>query len=166
MADRRTPEDVQAALDALGLDMKIVHYDVSTATARQAADAIGVSLGSIVKSLCFVVDGEPVMVLVSGDRLVDKRKLGQLFSVSRKKVRIADAGTTLRETGYLPGEVPPVGYANPLPIIIDESLSRFGVVYAAAGAPNANFAIPYANLIKATGGIEADISREIKDRGK
>ncbi len=159
MTQPRTPDDVKAAMEALGLDLTIITYDVSTATAQQAADAIGTSLGSIVKSLCFAVADEPVLVLTAGDQLVDDRKLGQLLGVGRKKVKIADAETTLEATGYLPGGVPPLGHATPLSIIIDETLSRFEVVYAAAGAPNINFGIPYETLVEVTSGRVADIAK-------
>jgi Cys-tRNA(Pro) deacylase len=162
MTDQHTPDDFKAVLDALGLDLDIIAYDVSTATAQQAAEAIGTSLGSIVKSLCFLVGDEPVIVLTAGDQLVDDRKLGQLFGVGRKKVKIADAETTLQVTGYLPGGVPPLGHVQPLAIIIDETLSRFETVYAAAGAPSINFGIPYETLVEVTGGRVVDIVKEPK----
>jgi prolyl-tRNA editing enzyme YbaK/EbsC (Cys-tRNA(Pro) deacylase) len=110
----RTPDDVQAALDALGLDIQVQMFETSTATSQEAADSIGTSLGSIAKSLCFLVGGEPVVVIASGDQRVDDRKLGALREVSRKKVKIANAEATVEATGYAPGGVPPVGHANAL----------------------------------------------------
>jgi len=160
MATQRTPDDVQAALDAFGLNIPVVTYRASTATAQEAAEAIGTNLGSIVKSLCFIVDGAPVIVLAAGDRLVDSRKLGALFGIGRKRVTIADHATTLRATGYPPGGVPPLGHASLLPIVIDRTLSRFEIVYAAAGASNANFAIPFETLVRVTGGRVEDIAKE------
>lgn len=156
----RTPQDVQAVLEALGLELRVQVFDASTATAPQAAAAIGTELGSIVKSLCFVVDGQPVLVLAAGDRLVDDRKLAALYGVGRKKVRIADAETTLRATGYAPGGVAPVGHPQPLPILIDATFERYEVVYAAAGSPNAIFPIPLPTLIQITGGRLVDIAKE------
>ncbi len=160
MTEPRTPEDVQAALDALGLDIRVRIFETSTATAQEAADSVGTELGSIVKSLCFLVGGEPVIVLAAGDQKVDARKLGALFGVSRKKVRIADAQTTLEATGYEPGGVPPVGHVRPLPILIDETLSRFEIVYGAAGSPRAIFEIPFKTLVEITGGRVADLAKE------
>lgn len=101
--------DVEAALEGLGLETRVMTFDDSTATAPEAAEAIGTALGSIVKSLCFVVAGQPVIVLTTGDRRVDDRKLSALYGVGRKKVKIADAETTMAETGYAPGGVPPGG---------------------------------------------------------
>ena len=60
-----TPQDVQAALDAIGLNIHVQVFETSTATAQEAADSIGCELGAIVKSLCFVIDGQPVIVLTA-----------------------------------------------------------------------------------------------------
>ncbi len=155
-----TTDDVQAALIAVGLDVQVMLFQQSTATAQQAADAIGTPLGSIVKSLCFVVAGQPVLVLAAGDRLVDDRKLGSLYDVGRKKVKIADYETTVRTTGYAPGGVPPVGHPTPLPVLVDASLQRFQKVFAAAGAPNAVFPIGLSELVRITSGRVVDIAKE------
>lgn len=151
--------DVETALQGLGLEMRVLTFDDSTATAPQAAEAIGTELGSIVKSLCFVVAGEPVIVLTAGDRRVDDRKLSALYGVGRKKVKIADAKTTIATTGYAPGGVPPVGHRTELPVLIDETLARFETVYAAAGSENAIFAVPYEALVQVTGGRVADVAK-------
>jgi prolyl-tRNA editing enzyme YbaK/EbsC (Cys-tRNA(Pro) deacylase) len=158
--EARTSDDVQAVLDALGLDIQVQVFDTSTATSQEAADSIGTSLGSIAKSLCFLVGSEPVVVIASGDQRVDDRKLGALRGVSRKKVKIADAESTVRATGYAPGGVPPVGHANPLPVLIDQTLSRFELVYAAAGSPHAIFPIPYQTLVDVTDGEVVDVWKE------
>lgn len=155
----RTPDDVQAALDGLGLDVKVQHFDTSTATSQEAADSIGTSLGSIAKSLCFLMADEPVLVIASGDQRVDDRKLGALRGISRKKVKIADAESTVQATGYAPGGVPPVGHATQLPIYVDETLSRFKLVYAAAGSPHAIFPIAYQTLVEITGGEVVDFAK-------
>jgi prolyl-tRNA editing enzyme YbaK/EbsC (Cys-tRNA(Pro) deacylase) len=157
---QRTPEDVQAALAALGVESKVQHFTTPTATATQAAEAIGTTLGSIVKSLCFLVDGKPVLVLAAGDKQVDDRKLGTLYDVSRKKVKIADAETTIETTGFAPGGVSPVALAATIPIHIDQSLGRFETVYAAAGSPHAIFPIKLVELVRVTGGALIDVTRD------
>ena len=156
----RTPEEVQAALRELGVDARIRIFETSTATAQQAASAIGAPLGSIVKSLCFLIDGGPVLVLTAGDKLVDDRKLAERHGVGRKKVKIADADTTLQVTGYTPGGVSPVALARPVPIYIDRTLTRFDTVYAAAGAPNAIFPIRLDDLVRITSGQVVDVARD------
>jgi len=152
-------ERVQAALDARGLGIKVVEFIASTATAPEAA-AAGCDLGAIVKSLLFLIDGQPTLVLVAGDRMADHKKLAAQFDVSKKRVKLADAETVLRVTGYEVGGVPPVGHNNPLCTMVDESLKRFEIVWAAAGAHNAVFPIDCAKLIEITGGRVAAITEE------
>jgi Cys-tRNA(Pro) deacylase len=153
-------ERVRAALAELGVETEITKYPRSTRTAEDAANTIGVPLGSIVKSLLFLVAGKPVLVLMAGDRRVDTAKLAALYGVGKKRVRIADAETVRRITGFAIGGVPPVGHVTSLPVLIDESLSRFEVVHAAAGSPRANFPIRYEKLVEVTGGWVVDLSEE------
>ena len=160
MDTMKPSERVQAALDARGLGIKVVEFTASTATAPEAAATVGCNLGAIVKSLLFLVDGQPTLVLVAGDRMADHKKLAAQFDVSRKRVKLADAGTVLRVTGYEIGGVPPVGHNSPLPTMVDESLGRFETVWAAAGAHNAVFPIALAKLIEITGGRVAAITEE------
>ncbi len=145
-------ERVQAALDTMGLDIHVVEFKASTATAPEAAAAAGCELGAIVKSLLFLIDGQPVLTLVAGDRLADQKKLATRFGVGKKKVKLADAETVLRVTGYEVGGVPPLGHPVKLPTLVDESLGRFETVWAAAGMHNAVFPIAYAKLVEITGG--------------
>ena len=140
-----------------GLDISVVELDKSTRTAQLAAEAIGTELGSIVKSLVFLADDKPALVLVAGDRRADTKKLAQVLEA--KKVKIADADTVRAQTGFAVGGVPPVGHHTPLPTIIDRSLSRFETVYAAAGSPNAVFPIAYDMLLRVTAGQVADVTQ-------
>ncbi len=153
----RSVDRVRQALADLGVDTEITHYPQGTRTAADAAAAIGVSLGSIVKSLVFTVDGEPLLVLVAGDRRADTAKLARLLGVSKNKIRFADADTVRAATGFAIGGVPPVGHTNTMPTLIDETLGRFEVVHAAAGTPRANFPIPFTQLVEITGGQIADV---------
>jgi Cys-tRNA(Pro) deacylase len=141
-----------------GLDISVIELDKSTRTAQLAAEAIGTELGSIVKSLVFLADGKPALVLVAGDRRADTKKLAQVLEA--QKVKIADADTVRAETGFAIGGVPPVGHHAPLPTLIDQSLGRFEAVYAAAGAPNAVFPIAYDMLLQVTAGQVADVTED------
>jgi len=153
-------ERVQAALDILGLGIHVVEFEASTATAPEAAAAAGCELGAIVKSLLFLVDGQPALVLVAGDRMADHKKLAARFEVGKKRVKLADAETVLRVTGYEVGGVPPVGHPVKLPTLVDASLSRFETVWAAAGAHNAVFPIAFSKLVEITGGQVAALTEE------
>ncbi len=152
-----TIQDVQAALDGLGTGIRVQTFETSTATSAEAAASIGTTLGSIVKSLVFMADGQPLVILASGDQRIDTRKLAAMYNISRKKVKVATTEECVTIIGYAPGGVPPVGHRSRVPILIDQTLGRYEMVYAAAGAPNAIFPIPYAKLVEITGGQVADV---------
>lgn len=162
MTDTLTPDDVKKALSAAGLDTEIQFFESSTATSQQAADNIGCELGQIVKSLCFMINDErPVLVLASGDRRIDERKLSALYDVGRKKVRAANAEQCIAIFGYAPGGVPPLGHRTAgIPVHVDESLKRYTRVYAAGGAHNAIFPVQLDDLVNATGGQFTDVKRD------
>lgn len=156
-----TPVDVQAALDQFGLALQIRIFDTLTATSQQAADSIGCELGQIVKSLAFLVDDRPIVILASGDQRIDDRKIAALFEVSRKKIRIATPEQCIEIYGYAPGGVPPVGHRTPgLTVYIDDALNRYEQVYAAAGSPNAIFAVTLNYLAHISGGTFANLRRD------
>jgi Cys-tRNA(Pro) deacylase len=145
-------ERVQAALDTNSPGTRVVEFEESTATAPEAAAAAGCELGAIAKSLLFLIDGQPTLVLVAGDRMADSKKLAALSGVGKKKVKLADAETVRRVTGYEVGGVPPVGHETKLPVLVDESLGRFETVWGAAGAHNAVFPIAFSRLVEITRG--------------
>lgn len=150
-------QKVADAAATLGLTIDIVTFEQPTRTAEQAAEAIGCAVGQIVKSLVFVVGGKPVMALVSGSNQLETRKLAGLFGVGRKQVERADADTVREATGYAIGGVPPFGHATTIPVYVDEDLTRYDVIWAAAGTPNTVFAITPADLLRAGGGHVADL---------
>ena len=145
---------VQAVLDALGLGRTVLELPVEARTSQQAADAVGVGVAQIAKSLVFTVNGAPVMVVASGINRVDEGKLGRLAG---GQVRRADADTVKRATGYAIGGVPPLGHETALPIWVDEDLLRLELIYAAAGVPECVFPLTPAELLRATAGQVADL---------
>ncbi|MEA3338791.1 MAG: YbaK/EbsC family protein [Chloroflexota bacterium] len=147
---------VQVALEAAGLESNVIKLAKSARTAQMAADALSVPLGSIVKSLLFLADGKPVLVLVAGDRRADPTKLKNLLKAQR--VMMTDAERVKEITGFSIGGVPPVGHRQPLSTWIDESLGRFETVHAAAGHPRAVFPIPFEELVRVTNGRVADVT--------
>jgi prolyl-tRNA editing enzyme YbaK/EbsC (Cys-tRNA(Pro) deacylase) len=128
----RTAARYEQLLHERGLDVTVQMLPDSARTAAEAAVAIGVQIGQILKSLVFLRGGEPVLVLCAGDRRVDAERLGLVP---------ARAATVREVTGFAIGGVPPIGHARPLPTLIDASLARFEVVWAAAGHPHAVFSI-------------------------
>jgi prolyl-tRNA editing enzyme YbaK/EbsC (Cys-tRNA(Pro) deacylase) len=123
-----------------GLHIEVRTLSDSARTAALASQALGVEVGQIVKSLVFVREEEPVLVLCAGDRRVDAARLG-LAQAPADRVRAV--------TGYSIGGVPPLGHDVELPTIIDESLRRFKVVWAAAGTPHDVFGIETEELVRA-----------------
>ena len=129
---------VVEALHAAGLDVEIKEFAESTRTAEEAASAVGATVGQIVKSLVFIAEGVPVLALVSGSNRADTAKLAQLAGAT---IRRADADTVRRVTGFSIGGVPPVGHTTPLRSYLDRDLLQYDIVWAAAGTPNAVFAV-------------------------
>jgi prolyl-tRNA editing enzyme YbaK/EbsC (Cys-tRNA(Pro) deacylase) len=153
----------QAALDALGLRRSVIELPVEARTSQQAADAVGVGVGQIAKSLVFMVDGAPIMVIASGVNRVDERKLATLAG---GKVRRADADTVKKATGYTIGGVPPFGHDTALRLWIDEDLLGHDLIYAAGGVPECVFPLTPEELLKATGGTVADVKESKSPKGE
>ena len=137
-------EEVRQFLTVHGLETRIHTFAESTENAYLAAQALGVELGQIVKSVMFLADGEPVLVLMSGDMNVDTKKLKKLLGV--RKVRMADAETVLKITGYVVGAVPPVAHRQAIDTHLDESLNRFAKIYPAGGTTSNMFATTFEEL--------------------
>ncbi len=153
----RNVRAVVEAAKALGLDIHPRDFADGTRSAADAAMAIGVDLGQIVKSLVFAVDGEAVIALVSGDNLLDEAKLAARAGGDRAWRE--DADTVRDATGYPVGGVPPFGHKEPLRVFIDEDLLDYDELWAAAGSPHTNFAVTPKELVRATGGTVCDLAR-------
>ena len=153
-------ERVRAALEELGMPARVMEFEASTATAAEAAAAVGCEPGQIVKSLVFLAAGRPTLVLVAGDRQADTAKLAELVGVGRKRLKMGSPEEVLELTGFPVGGVAPVGSANPCDVVVDESLRRFDCVWASAGARNAVFAASTAELVKKVKGQWAAITRD------
>ncbi len=153
----------QTALAALGLTRNVVELSVEARTSQQAADAVGVGVGQIAKSLVFTVDGAPVMVVASGINRVDERKLAKLAG---GKVKRADADLVRKTTGYAIGGVPPFAHEQAIPIWLDEDLLVHPLIYAAAGVPECVFPLTPDELVQATGGRVADVKESKPRKGE
>ncbi|MCS7260471.1 MAG: YbaK/EbsC family protein [Anaerolineae bacterium] len=153
-------QKVAQAAQELGLAIEVVEFAETTRTAPDAANAIGCHVAQIVKSLLFLVDGRPMLVLVSGANRLDEAKLAALCGTAPQNVKRADAETAKTVTGFAVGGIPPFGHTSPLPTYIDADLIGFPVVWAAAGTPHSVFAITPHDLIRATKGIIADLKTE------
>ena len=142
---------------ALGLDIVTRRFPEGTKTAQDAANAIGVAVGQIVKSLVFGVDGEIVMAYVSGANQLDEKKLAA--AAGGTKCSRVDADAVREATGFPIGGVPPFGHSTKLRIFIDPDLLQYDEVWAAAGTWNDNFAIAPNELVRVSGGVVIDLKR-------
>ena len=147
---------VSARLAELGHRHTPVMLADSARTAQDAADALGVEVGQIVKSIIFRrrVDDAAVLVMTSGDRRVDENKVAMKVG----ELTRADAAFVKQSTGFSIGGVSPVAHATPSVELIDTELFRFDEIWAAAGHPHAVFKLSPGDLVRLTGAPVADVT--------
>ena len=152
----KSAKKVQDYLESLGFSGEVVELPDSTRTAVEAANAIGCSVGQIVKSLVFMGKNsyEAVLVVASGSNRVNEKKIGECFGEPIKK---ADADFVRQKTGYGIGGIPPVGHDHPIRTFIDEDLLNHTEIWAAAGTPHAVFSLTPDDLVKITKGAVVSI---------
>ena len=132
-----------------------VFLDAAARTAQEAADALGISLGQIAKSVVFRrrTDDAAVLIVTSGDRRVDERKVAALVG----PIGRADAEFVKASTGFSIGGVAPLGHSTPPVVLIDRELFRFGEIWAAAGHPNGVFRLSPRELMQLTAASVHDV---------
>ncbi len=160
MAYPAATEHAIAEFASRGLAIEILISPTSTRTAAEAAASLETSVAQIVKSLVFLVDGRPVLALMSGVNRLDEASLAR--AVAGVKVERANADQVRAATGYVIGGVPPVTSNPDVPIVCDRDLLQYPVVYAAAGTPHHNFAVDPALLVRITGARVADLKAEAR----
>jgi prolyl-tRNA editing enzyme YbaK/EbsC (Cys-tRNA(Pro) deacylase) len=140
-------EKVIDSARSLGLDVDVRYLEGSTATAQEAAVAVGCGQGQIAKSLVFIADGDPVVCIASGDHRVDEDLLADALDVA--EIRQASADEVRAATGYCVGGVPPFGHD--LPVVIDQTLLEHDRVWAAGGDGHSLFDVDPHRLVECTG---------------
>ncbi|MEA2423952.1 MAG: hypothetical protein QOH13_362 [Thermoleophilaceae bacterium] len=128
---------VKEAARELGLDVELKTLHEPTATVQQAADAMGVDPGQIAKSILFVMDGEPIVVVASGRHRIDRDKVCEALDCAEG--RQASPDEVRAATGFAIGGVPPIGHG--LPVVFDSALLEYDVIYAAGGDGNTLFEV-------------------------
>jgi len=162
MSERRaalppSAQRVQDALAAAGLDTAVVELTVAARTSAQAAEALGVAVGQIAKSLVFrgACSGRPVLVIAAGDRRVDEGRIAGLLD---EPIERATPEFVRASTGFAIGGVAPLGHPQALATFVDISLRRFQEVWAAGGTPHCVFPIQPEALARVSGGREVDVA--------
>jgi Cys-tRNA(Pro) deacylase len=148
---------VMEAARERGLEITTKRFPEGTKTAADAAAAIGVSVGQIVKSLVFGVDSEIVMALVSGSNQLDEKKLAA--AAGGAKCARVDADAVRDATGYPIGGVPPFGHSTQLRVFVDPDLLQYDEVWAAAGTWNDNFGANPNDIVRVASGVVTELKR-------
>ena len=156
---------VAALLEARNHPHAPIMLDDAARTAQQAADLLGVELGQIAKSVVFSrkSDDRAVLVVTSGDRRVDEKKLETLVSSGGKRLGRASAGFVKSRTGFAIGGVSPLAHATDVLVLMDCSLLRFEEVWAAAGHPQAVFRLTPQELELLTGAPVVDVAVDLDE---
>ncbi len=154
--DKETVKRVKRFIDKFDYNLKIIVLETTARTAKEASNSLNCDVGAIVKSLLLKVENNFLICLVAGDKRCSLNKLKKILKKSN--ICMASAEEVKSNTGFSIGGVAPIAHTKKINIIIDESLSRFTNVFAAAGHPNCVFKIGYKQLIKITNATEEKIS--------
>jgi len=151
-------ENLQQFLDRHNITADIIRLKEHTLTVEDAARALQVETGQIIKSLVFQVNGNPFLVINNGLARVDRKKLAAYIGVGRKKVKFADPDEVLEMTGYVVGSMPPFGHKIQLRTLMDPAVIRQETVYGGGGDINAMMKLASDVLLQATQAELAELS--------
>ena len=148
---------VREAIERAGIDTRIVELPGAARTARDAAQYLGCEVGQIANSLIFrmATTQRAVLVMSSGAKRVDTHRLAAAVGEPIEK---ADAEFVRSHTGFVIGGVAPAGHVGDLAKFVDKALAAYPEIWAAAGHPHTVFPLSYAQLLRLTAGVEADLA--------
>ena len=155
LLDKEPVKKVEKLLKKFDESQKVIVLDTSARTAMEAASSLGCEVGAIVKSLLFKTEDIYTLCLVSGDKKASLNKIKK--RLNKKDVSMASADEVKNTTGFTIGGVSPIGHSIKIDILIDNSLDRFEILFAAAGHPNCVFKITFNDLKKISNGLVGDI---------
>ena len=137
---------VQGVLEAAGSASRVRQLAETTGTSAQAAAALGVEVGQIGKSLVFLADEKPVVIVLSGSDRLDTEALQA--HLGAEEIRRPNADEVRQTTGYPIGGVSALGLPDGVPVLVDDGLAHYDVIWVAAGTPNAVFPTSYDELTR------------------
>ena len=141
-------EKVKAYFAAFGMADRIREFDVSSATVELAAQALGCEPCRIAKTLSFLVEGQPILIVAAGDAKIDNPRYKAQFGTKAKMLTPEEAETMV---GHAVGGVCPFGVNEDVKVYLDESLKRFSTVFPACGSSNSAIELTIAELEKVSG---------------
>ncbi len=143
-----TPADLARYIAENTVDARLITDIGDTPTAPAAAEALGVGVDEILKTLLFYVRGEPVVVISHGVEPVPARALADHFGVGKRQIKLARPQQVLAETGYPVGGVPPIGHRSLHPVLMAQSILDYQVVFGGGGDDKTMLRIPVAELLR------------------
>jgi prolyl-tRNA editing enzyme YbaK/EbsC (Cys-tRNA(Pro) deacylase) len=150
--------DLAAFIAANGITAEIIRLPDHTPTVEVAAQALGVRIEQVVKSILFLAEGSPVLVIANGTNRIDYRRLGDYLNLSRKRIKMADADQVLDIAGYIVGSMPPFGHKTRLRTLIDARMFEQPEVFAGGGDINAILRVAADEIMRVTGGERVEVS--------
>ena len=155
LLDKEPVKRVEKLLKKFDESQKVIVLKTSARTAIEAASSLGCEVGAIVKSLLFKTEDTYTLCLVSGDKKASLNKIKK--KLNKKDVSMASADEVKNTTGFTIGGVSPIGHLIKIEILMDNSLERFEILFAAAGHPNCVFKITFNDLKRITSSLVEDI---------
>jgi prolyl-tRNA editing enzyme YbaK/EbsC (Cys-tRNA(Pro) deacylase) len=146
--------DYMQAHDIAG---EIMHLSVPTPTVETAAQAVGTSVDQIIKSILFIVNGQPVLAIACGVSAINRRAIADLYGVGKKRIKLASPETVLEISGYEVGAMPPFGHRQPLTTLVDRRVLDFSDAYAGGGAENVLLHLNPQEILRVTGAKVMDL---------
>ena len=151
-------KDLQSFIDLNQIAAEILLMEQDTHTVPDAARALQVEEDQIIKSLVFLVDGQPILVIANGTYKVDDRLIARHFGVGRKRAKMARPEQALEITGYVVGAMPPFGHRTRLPTIVDPGVVAHQEIYGGGGGINAMLRLRSEELVRITGAEVVTVS--------
>lgn len=153
--------DLAAFIAANSIAAEIIHTEDHTPTVEAAAQALGVHVEQIAKSILFIADGSPVLVIANGTSRIDYKRLSGCLNLPRKKVKMADAETVLGIAGYIVGSMPPFGHKARLRTLIDSRMFARPEIFAGGGDINAMVRVAPGEIMRVAAGERVELAEPL-----
>ena len=151
------PDDLRGFMHAQGIAGEILHLEVPTPTVESAAQAVQSEVEQIIKSILFLVDGQPVLAIACGTSSIGRRPIADLFGVGKKRIKLASPEIVREISGYEVGAMPPFGHQKPLTTLIDRRVLELRQAYAGGGAENALLRLDPQEILRVSGARVLDL---------
>lgn len=149
--------ELREYMQAHAIRGEILQLDVLTPTVASAAQAVNAQEEQIIKSILFLVDGQPVLVIACGVSIIGRRPIAELFQVGKKRIKLASPEKVLELSGYEVGAMPPFGHRHPFNTLIDRRVLDLPEAYAGGGAENALLRLNPQDILRVTGARVMDL---------